>query len=58
MAWGLGWIAVGRLTDDPRSVATGVAAAIAVVVVLAAAARYRVRGTVYRGRHSSGQVET
>jgi hypothetical protein len=36
MAWGLVWIAVGRLTDDPSSVATGVAAAIAAVVVLAA----------------------
>ena len=35
-AWGLSWIAVGRLTDEPSSVATGVAAAIAAVVVLSA----------------------
>ena len=36
MAWGLGWIAVGRLTGEPSSMATGVAAATAAVVVLAA----------------------
>ncbi|GAA2165075.1 hypothetical protein FHX52_4562 [Humibacillus xanthopallidus] len=36
MAWGLGWIAVGRLTSEPSSAATGVAAAVAAVVVLAA----------------------
>jgi hypothetical protein len=36
MAWGLAWIAVGRLASEPSSVATGVAAAAAAVVVLAA----------------------
>ncbi|HET7802342.1 MAG TPA: tryptophan-rich sensory protein [Humibacillus xanthopallidus] len=36
MAWGLGWIAVGRLTSEPSSAATGVAAVVAAVVVLAA----------------------
>ncbi len=40
MAWGLAWIAVGRLGDEPRSVATGLAAVVAVVVVLAAAQRW------------------
>lgn len=38
MAWGLGWIAVGRLADQPSSTITGVAAAIAAIVVVAAAA--------------------
>ncbi|MEO7447922.1 MAG: TspO/MBR family protein [Humibacillus sp.] len=36
MAWGLGWIAIGRLTGEPASVVTGIAAAVAAVVVLAA----------------------
>lgn len=35
MAWGLGWIAIARLTDDPRSLIVGVGALIAVAVVLA-----------------------
>jgi len=37
-AWGLAWIAVGRLADEPRSVATAVASILAVLVVLAATA--------------------
>lgn len=41
MAWGLGWIAVGRLGDEPRSVATGIAAIVAALLVLAAALRWR-----------------
>jgi hypothetical protein len=36
MSWGLAWIAVGRLTGEPSSVVTGVAAAVAAVVVLLA----------------------
>ncbi len=45
LAWGLGWVAVGRLTDEPRSALVGVAAVLAAVVVLAAPARVRaVRG--------------
>jgi len=40
MAWGLAWIAAGRLGDEPRSVATGIAAVVAAVVVLAAAQRW------------------
>jgi hypothetical protein len=39
LAWGLAWVAVGRLTDEPRSVLVGVAALVAAVVVLAAPAR-------------------
>lgn len=49
MAWGLAWIAVGRLGDEPRSVATGVAAIVAAVVVLAAAQRWH-RTQDLRGR--------
>ena len=40
-AWGLVWIAVGRLADQPRSVATAVAALVAALVVVAATARAR-----------------
>ncbi|WP_226345405.1 TspO/MBR family protein [Agilicoccus flavus] len=47
MAWGLAWIAVGRLTDAPASTATAVAAIIAALVVVGAALRAR-RGTVDR----------
>ena len=43
MAWGLFWIAVGRLTGEPASTITGVAAALAAVVVVAAAALVRTR---------------
>ncbi len=43
MAWGLGWIAVGRLADEPASTLVGVAALVAAVVVLAAPTRVRPR---------------
>jgi len=43
MAWGLAWIAVGRLGGEPRSVATGIAAVAAAVVVLLGALRWRMR---------------
>lgn len=43
MAWGLAWIAVGRLGNEPHSVATGIAAVVAAVVVLAAAQRWHRR---------------
>ena len=46
MAWGLAWIAVGRLTDAPRSTATAVAAVLAAVIVIAAAGRFRRDGAV------------
>jgi hypothetical protein len=39
MAWGLGWIAIGRLAAGPQSVVTAVAAIAVAVVVLAVAVR-------------------
>lgn len=39
MAWGLGWIAFGRVADEPRSLLVGLAAVVAALVVLSAAAR-------------------
>lgn len=39
VAWGLGWIVVGRLTDSPESTLTGVAAGIAALAVVALLAR-------------------
>jgi len=41
MAWGLSWIAVGRITDSPESLPTGIAAAAAAVVVVGAALAVR-----------------
>ena len=41
MAWGLLWIAWGRLTDEPRSLVVALAAVAAAAVVLAATARVR-----------------
>lgn len=38
-AWGLAWIAVGRLTDQPESAVVGVASALAAIAVLGLAAR-------------------
>jgi drug/metabolite transporter (DMT)-like permease len=43
MAWGLAWIAVGRLTDEPRSPLVGLAAVAAAVVVLVATGRQHAR---------------
>lgn len=43
LSWGLAWVAVGRLTDEPSSTVTGVAAIIAVVIVLATTIVARVR---------------
>jgi hypothetical protein len=34
LCWGLSWVAVARLTDEPQSTTTGIAAIIAVVVVV------------------------
>lgn len=44
MTWGLGWIAVGRLADEPRSTSTAVAAMLAAAVVLLATVAARRRG--------------
>lgn len=35
-AWGLAWLAVGRLTDEPESVPTGIAAVVAAVLLVVA----------------------
>ena len=44
MAWGLGWIGVARITDQPKSPTVGLAAlAAALVVVAAASHRHRPR---------------
>ena len=44
MAWGLGWIGVARITDQPMSATVGLAAlAAALVVVAAASHRHRPR---------------
>jgi len=42
-AWGLAWIAVGRLTDEPASTLVGVVAALAAVAVLGITGRAAVR---------------
>jgi hypothetical protein len=34
LSWGLAWVAVGRLTAEPSSTITGVAAIVAIVVLL------------------------
>jgi hypothetical protein len=39
MSWGLGWIAIGRLSDEPRSLVTGLAAGFAAIVLLVGTAR-------------------
>ncbi|MGB7423895.1 MAG: tryptophan-rich sensory protein [Ornithinimicrobium sp.] len=36
MAWGLAWIAVARVTDEPESIVTAIAAGIVALLVLAA----------------------
>lgn len=41
IVWGLGWIAAGRFTDEPRSALVGVAALAAAAVTVAATARQR-----------------
>lgn len=43
LSWGLAWVAVGRLTGEPASTVTAVAAIAAVVVVLGSAALLRAR---------------
>lgn len=43
VAWGLAWIAIGRLTDDPQDNTVGVAAIVATVAVLVGTALLRRR---------------
>ncbi|ANJ29029.1 hypothetical protein ATC03_16965 [Agromyces aureus] len=56
LTWGLAWIAVARLTDEPSSVVTGIAAIIAVVAVLLTTVAMRIvamRGAGWR--HAAGR---
>lgn len=46
MAWGLSWIAVGRLSGEPDSTLTGIAAALAALVVVAATIVWTRRGSL------------
>lgn len=41
MSWGLAWISVGRFTDEPFSVVTGLAAALAALAILGLTAQAR-----------------
>ncbi len=43
LSWGLGWVAVGRLTGELVSISVGIAAVAAAVIVLAATAAIRAR---------------
>ncbi|WES64025.1 tryptophan-rich sensory protein [Microbacter sp. GSS18] len=43
LCWGICWVAVARITDEPYSVATGAMAIIAAALILAATAFARVR---------------
>jgi len=45
LSWGLAWVAVGRLAGEPFSIATGIAAIVAVVVVLVTTVAIRVRNS-------------
>jgi hypothetical protein len=50
MAWGIGWISVGRLSGDPASTSTGVVAALVAMTILV------VFGTVFFRRAGSRRV--
>ncbi|GAA1469234.1 TspO/MBR family protein [Microbacterium thalassium] len=43
LTWGISWVAVARITDEPYSVSTGIVAIVAAAVILAATAFARVR---------------
>lgn len=43
LSWGLAWVAVARLTGEPASTATGIAAIVAAVLVLGVGIALRVR---------------
>lgn len=48
MAWGIGWIAVARLTGEPASSTTGIAAVVVAAAILAFTVMIRVRLTTVR----------
>lgn len=52
LAWGIAWIGVARLTDEPSSTVTGIAAIVAVVAVLLATAVMRI--VAMRGARHDG----
>jgi len=54
MAWGLGWITWGRLTDAPRSASVAVAAGVAAVIVVLAAVAARRAGAGGPGKDRAG----
>jgi hypothetical protein len=54
LCWGLSWVAVARLTDEPESTTTGIAAIIAVVVVVAVTLGMRI--AAMRSAHAGRAV--
>jgi hypothetical protein len=54
LCWGLSWVAIARLTDEPESTTTGIAAIIAVVVVVAVTLGMRI--TSMRSAHARRAV--
>ncbi|WP_168582946.1 tryptophan-rich sensory protein [Gephyromycinifex aptenodytis] len=46
MAWGLAWITVGRITDEPQSMPTAIAAGVGAVAILATTAARRLSSDV------------
>ncbi|MFF0988836.1 tryptophan-rich sensory protein [Kocuria nitroreducens] len=56
-AWGLSWIAVGRATDEPRSVLLAWGAAAAAVLVVLATASLRRRAGVRDGAGRNGAAQ-
>ncbi|MGR0221434.1 tryptophan-rich sensory protein [Agromyces sp. ZXT2-6] len=54
LCWGLSWVAVARLTDEPESTTTGIAAIIAVAVVVVMTLGMRI--AAMRSAHAGGSV--
>jgi hypothetical protein len=54
MMWGLGWIAIARSTDEPRSVVTAIAAVVAVGIIATTTLRKRARSEAWS--HRSGRL--
>ncbi|MGZ0711846.1 TspO/MBR family protein (plasmid) [Coraliomargarita sp. W4R53] len=53
LAWGLSWLAVARITDQPESPAIGYTATAVAVIVLVAGIAFTVRGLTRSGQTSS-----
>ena len=54
LCWGLSWVAVARLTDEPKSTTTGIAAIIAVAVVVVVTLGIRI--VAIRSEHAGRSV--